>query len=43
MGKHQWLANGAMLILLAMNGRIFKITPDMQVVWGVIILLFKRA
>ena len=33
MGKHQWLANGNMLILETMNGRVFEITPDKKIVW----------
>lgn len=33
MGKHQWLANGNLLILESMNGRVFEVTPDKQLVW----------
>jgi hypothetical protein len=33
MGKHQWLENGNLLILEAMNGRLLEISPDKKLVW----------
>jgi hypothetical protein len=33
MGKHQWLANGNLLITEARRGRAFEVNPEGQVVW----------
>ena len=33
MGKHQWLANGNLLILESMNGRAIEVSPQKQPVW----------
>jgi len=33
MGKHQWLANGNLLLAESMNGRALEIAPDGSVAW----------
>jgi len=33
MGKHQWLANGDLLVTEAMKGRAFEVNPRGQTVW----------
>ncbi len=33
MGKHQWLANGNLLVVESMNGRAFEVNSQGQLVW----------
>jgi hypothetical protein len=34
MGKHQWLPNGNLLILEAMNGRVIEVNAKKEIVWS---------
>jgi len=33
MGKHQWLANGNLLVTDSKNGRIFELNEKQEIIW----------